>query len=88
MSKVKLVDNVYKELIKEINTKVSFSLIPKTIKVVQEEFIKSIPNNDYFTDGEKQALSLYFESYATFHSKNMMLFESQDRKSTRLNSSH
>ena len=77
MSKIKLVDDVYKELIKEINTEITFSLIPKTIKTVQEEFIKSIPSNDYFTDGEKQALSLYFESYSTFHSKNMILFESQ-----------
>ena len=76
MSNPKLTD-ITKELIKEIKTEITFSLIPKTIKIVQEEFIKSIPNNDYFTSGEKQALALYFESYSTFHSKNMMLFESQ-----------
>jgi len=76
MSDLKLT-NITKKLIKEIKTEITFSLIPKTIKIVQEEFIKSIPNNDYFTSGEKQALALYFESYSTFHSKNMMLFESQ-----------
>jgi hypothetical protein len=76
MSNLKLT-NITKELIKEIKTEITFSLIPKTIKIVQEEFIKSIPNNDYFTSGEKQALALYFKSYSTFHSKNVMLFESK-----------
>jgi hypothetical protein len=66
-----------KQLIKEVKKEISFSLIPKTIKIVQEEFIKSIPNNDYFTSGEKQALSLYLESHSSFHRKNIVLFESQ-----------
>ena len=69
-----------KQLIKEVKKEISFSLIPKTIKIVQEEFIKSIPNNDYFTSGEKQALTLYLESHSNFQRKNIVLFEENNNK--------
>jgi hypothetical protein len=66
-----------KKLVNEVITEINYSAIPKTIKLAQEEFIKSIPNNDYFIKEEKQALALYFKSYSNFHNKNIMLFETQ-----------
>jgi len=77
MKTYKISDQRLRELVLEFDVRVSFGAIPQTIKMIQHDFISSIPTNDYFTDGEKQALNLYFESYSTLHSKNILLFESQ-----------
>ena len=77
MKTYKISDQRLRELVLEFDMRVSFGAIPQTIKMIQHDFISSIPTNDYFTDGEKQALNLYFESYSTLHSKNILLFESQ-----------
>jgi len=77
MKTYKISDQRLRELVLEFDVRVSFGAIPQTIKMIQHDFISSIPTNDYFTDGEKQALNLYFESYSTLHSKNLLLFESQ-----------
>ena len=77
MKTYKISNSQTRALINEVNSKITFSAIPKTIKKIQEEFIKSIPTNDYFTSQEKYALALYFESYSNFSNKNIILFESQ-----------
>jgi len=77
MKTYKISDQRLRELVLEFDMRVSFGAIPQTIKMIQHDFISSIPTNDYFNDGEKQALTLYFESYSTLHSKNILLFESQ-----------
>jgi len=65
------------ELLTEVSNKITFSAIPRTVKIVQEEFIKTISTNTYFSEGEKRALALYFESNSIIHSKKAQLFESQ-----------
>lgn len=61
----------------EIRRNVTYSLVPKTISIVKEEFIRSIPTNDYFTNEEKYALSLYFQTQTNFNNRSIRLFESQ-----------
>lgn len=65
------------ELLTEVSNKITFSAIPQTIKIVQEEFIKTISTNTYFSERERGALALYFESNSIIHSKKAQLFESQ-----------
>ena len=66
-----------RRLIEEVNARVIFSAIPKTINSIQEDFINNISNNEFFTEGEKQALALFFESNSKVTSKSTQLFESQ-----------
>ena len=49
----------YKEIKKDIINEIN-SVIPYSISLIQENFIKNIQTNDYFTIEEKQALALYF----------------------------
>lgn len=66
-----------RRLIEEVNARIIFSAIPKTINSIQEDFINNISNNEFFTEGEKQALALFFESNSKVTSKSTQLFESQ-----------
>ena len=66
-----------RRLVEEVNSRIIFSAIPKTINSIQEDFINNIPNNNFFTEGEKQALTLFFESHTNFTRKATQLFESQ-----------
>jgi hypothetical protein len=65
------------KLLTEVSNKITFSAIPQTVKIVQEEFIKTISTNTYFSERERGALALYFESNSIIHSKKAQLFESQ-----------
>jgi len=66
-----------RRLIEEVNARIIFSAIPKTINSIQEDFINNISNNEFFTEGEKQALALFFKSNSKVTSKSTQLFESQ-----------
>ena len=63
---------IYKQLIKEINT----IYIPQTVVLLENNLINNIQSNDYFTVGEKQAVSLYLEYYNTFTEENINEFSS------------
>lgn len=61
----------------ETKRAVTYSFIPKTVSMFKEEFLRSIPSNDYFTNEEKHALSLYLNMQSNFNSRSIRLFESR-----------
>ena len=65
----KLYKEVKKDIINEIN-----SVIPYSISLIQENFIKNVQTNDYFTLEEKQALSLYFAYNDVINEENIANF--------------
>lgn len=77
MKTYKISNKELRNLILEVESKITFGAVPKTIQYVQNDFIRNISNNDFFTDGEKYALNLFFETNTTLHSEKIQLFESQ-----------
>jgi hypothetical protein len=63
---------IYRQLIEEVNT----VAIPQTVMLLENNLINNIQSNDYFTAGEKQAISLYLEYYNKFTEENVNEFSS------------
>lgn len=58
-----------REAILDLNARITYGAIPRTIKEVQNKFISEIGTNTFFTIEEQSALSNYFENYTSINKK-------------------
>lgn len=58
-----------REAVLDLNARITYGAIPKTIKEVQNKFISEIKTNTFFTLEEQNALSDYFQNYSSINSK-------------------
>ena len=58
-----------REAVVDLNARITYGAIPKTIKEVQSKFISEIKTNTFFTLEEQNALSDYFQNYSSINKK-------------------
>ena len=58
-----------REAVLDLNARITYGAIPKTIKEAQSKFISEIKTNTFFTLEEQNTLSDYFQNYSSINKK-------------------